>query len=138
VSVQVVTIVSGLSATRTLLAKTGREVNIWLGAGWQINEGMPGVLWRPPFVHHADINRRTRMANRFSRRPIRDDQSVVMVHGAQVVLIDGSAYSPPQACACDLVGAEMYPAVNTRVGDIVSDLMERGVLQNDTGQQGIR
>jgi len=42
VSVQVVTIVSGLSATRTLLAKTGREVNIWLGAGWQINEGCRG------------------------------------------------------------------------------------------------
>src|ERR1035438_10699655 len=31
----------------------------------------------------------------------------------------------------------MYPAVNARVGDVVGDLPERGVLQDDGGHRGV-
>jgi hypothetical protein len=64
-------------------------------------------------------------------------QSVVIMHATQVVLIDGTAYSPAQSRACNLVESKMYSAVNPRIGDIVGNLLKRGVLQDDVGDGGI-
>src|SRR3954470_11727608 len=76
----------------------------------------------------------------FPRRPIRSrcDCSIVIVHGTQVVLINCSADRPSKARSCYLVESEMYSAVNARVGDVVENLRERGVLKRDVGFCAIR
>ena len=48
------------------------------------------------------------------------------------------AYSPAQARTRNLVGSKMYSAVNARVGDVVGNLLKRGVLQDDVGHRRIR
>jgi hypothetical protein len=64
-------------------------------------------------------------------------QSVVIVQATQVVLVDGAAYSPAQARPCLLVGSKMYSAVNTSIGDVVGNLLERTVLQDDVGHRRV-
>ena len=66
------------------------------------------------------------------------ETSVVIAYGTQVVLINGTAYGSTQLRACNLVGSEMYPAVDARVGDVVGNLSNRCVLQDDTGYCRIR
>src|SRR5450432_471985 len=61
-----------------------------------------------------------------------------MVHATQVALVDSLPYCPSQVLARDLVGSKMYPSENARVGDIVDDLIKRGVLQSDGGHRRIR
>ena len=63
--------------------------------------------------------------------------SLILVHGSQVGLIDCGTDSPAQACAGDLISSKMYPAVNARVGNIVGNLLKRGVLQDDVGQRRV-
>jgi hypothetical protein len=60
-----------------------------------------------------------------------------LVHGTQVILVDGAAYSPAQPRACHLVESKMYSAVNARVGDVVGNLLKRGVLQDYAGYRGV-
>ena len=64
-------------------------------------------------------------------------QSLVTVHGTQVVLVDCGADSQPQGCASVLIGAEVDSAIDAGVGDIVRDLVKPGVLQDDAGHRGI-
>ena len=45
--------------------------------------------------------------------------------------VHGLAYRLPQDHARVLIGPKMYPAVDACVGDVVGDLLERGVLQHD-------
>src|ERR1700746_1780099 len=60
-----------------------------------------------------------------------------LVHCTQVILVDGAAYSPAQPRACHLVESKMYSAVNARVGDVVGNLLKRGVLQDYAGHRGV-
>ena len=48
----------------------------------------------------------------------------------QIVLVDIPADLPALASACILVEAEMNPAIDARVRDIVGDLLEFCVVQN--------
>ena len=61
-----------------------------------------------------------------------------IVHWTQVVLINCASDSLTQPRACHLVGSEVYPAINAGVGDVVRNLLKRGVLQDDVGQRRIR
>ena len=61
-----------------------------------------------------------------------------MVHATQVVLIYSLPYCLSQVLTRNLVGSKMYPSENARVGDIVGDLIKRGVLQSDGGHCRIR
>ena len=70
--------------------------------------------------------------------PFSGDQLVVVVHGTQVVPVDGPTDSPAQVLARNLVKSEMDSTINARVRDIVSDLPERGVLQDDVRHGGVR
>ena len=68
----------------------------------------------------------------------RADELVVIVHRTQVVLVDCCADGPAQVRTSLLVGSKMYSAVNARVGNIIGDLLKRGVLQDDAGHRRIR
>ena len=99
-----------------------------------VARGPEARTW-PGFVATATAGhnqRRTRMTNRS-----RTERSFVIVHATQVVLVHGLADSVSQALACDLIGSKMYPPVNTCVGDVVGNLLERRVLQHDVGHGGI-
>ena len=65
-------------------------------------------------------------------------QSLVTVHGVQVVFVNRSADSLPEVRARLLITSKMYPTVNARVGDAVGYLLRRGVLQDDVGYRRIR
>jgi hypothetical protein len=51
----------------------------------------------------------------------------------QVVFIDRCADSPSHIRACLLIGSEVNPAINPRIGDVVCDLLKRVVMQDDVG-----
>lgn len=55
------------------------------------------------------------------------------MYGAQIVLVDFTTESAALLRSCLLVGSEVDPAVNPRIGDVIRDLLERGVLQDDVG-----
>src|ERR1700733_1533187 len=82
--------------------------------------------------------RKARMGNRFQ-----PDFSVIVVviipvviimHGAQGVLVDFFADSQPEPRSCVLVGSKMDTAENASVADVVGNLPERGVLQDNGGR----
>jgi hypothetical protein len=77
----------------------------------------------------------TRMASCF--RLARSARSIGTVHGTQVDLVHGGTYSPTQERTCRLVSSKMYSAVNARVGNVVGNLIKRGVLQDDVGHGGV-
>jgi hypothetical protein len=98
----------------------------WAEAGAWI----PGFVTTATAVHNQ--RSRTQMANRS-----RTERSVVIMHATQVVRVHGLADSVSQELAGDLIGSKMYPTVNTRVGDVVGNLLERRVLQHDVRHVGI-
>jgi hypothetical protein len=64
--------------------------------------------------------------------------SVVIMHGTQVPLVDRGSDGPAQSFTGVLVKSEVNATIDAGVGDVVSDLLERSVLQNDAGQCRVR
>src|SRR6266849_5881179 len=66
-------------------------------------------------------------------KPPRESPLLVITQRTQVVLIDCGTDGTTQLCSCHLVGPKMYSAVDARVGDVVGNLLKRGILQHDAG-----
>src|SRR5215469_10809089 len=63
---------------------------------------------------------------------------LVVMHRAQVVLINRGSDGASQSRSGVLVGAEVNAAVDSGVGDVVRNLLKRRVLQDDAGHRRIR